>query len=274
MEEPAGMVSLGTWAIALSVFQALKRELAGWSMIPVRKYRRTDSALILRRVRSSGVPIILMMCRSWSALSLPRKRGTPEIISAKMHPHDQTSMEVLYVLEPRRTSGARYHKVTTLHITSQVSHGHRDDIAYFVGECVYGNTKGPGQAEISEFELTFPIDEKVLRFQIAMQHSVLVAKGCAHEKLVHEAPHGIRIEGTAVAMRIHVLLEVSLTVLEDKDELRFCVDDIVKAHDVDVLELLHQGDLPNRSRWGSFFSIKVNLFERDDFICCSGTALG
>jgi hypothetical protein len=183
-------------------------------------------------------------------------------------------MEVLYVLEPRRTSGARYHKVTTLHITSQVSHRHRDGIAYFIGKCVYRNPKSPGQAEISEFELTFPIDKKVLRFQIAMQHSVLVAKSCAHEKLVHETPHGTRIEGTTVAMCIHVLLEVSLTVLEDKDELRFCVDDIVKAHDVDVLELLHQGDLPDRSRWGSFFSIKVNLFERDDFICCSGTALG
>src|SRR5579863_1523687 len=148
-------------------------------MVLVRKDRRTDSATILRRVRSSGVPIILIMCRSWSALSLPRKRGTPEIISAKMHPHDQTSMEVLYVLEPRRTSGARYHKVTTLHTMCQVLHGSRDNITYFVGERVYRNTKSPGQDEIAKFELTFPIDEKILRLQIAMQHSILVAKGCA-----------------------------------------------------------------------------------------------
>jgi hypothetical protein len=35
-----------------------------------------------------------MMCSSWSALSRPRKSGTPEIISAKMQPQDQTSIEV------------------------------------------------------------------------------------------------------------------------------------------------------------------------------------
>ncbi len=214
-----------------------------------------------------------MICRSWSALSLPRKRGTPEIISAKMHPHDQTSMEVLYVLEPRRTSGARYHKVTTLHIMGQALRRGRNYNTYFVGECVYRNTKGPGQAKISKFELPFPIDEKVLRFQISMQHSILMAKGCAHEKLVHEAPNGIRIEGTAVTMRVHVLFEVSFTVLEDKDELCLGMDDVVKPHDVDVFKLLHEGDLANRSRWGPFFSIKVNLFECNDFICCSGTAL-
>jgi hypothetical protein len=107
-----------------------------------------------------------------------------------------------------------------------------------------------------------------------MQHSVLMAKGCAHEELVHEAPDCIRIKGTAVAMGIHVFLEVSFTVLEDKDELRFRVDDVVQTHDVDVLELLHEGDLANRSRWRSLFSVEVNLFECHDFICCSGPALG
>ena len=147
-------------------------------------------------------------------------------------------------------------------------------VTYFVGECVYRNTKGSSQAEISKFELPLPIDEKILRFQITMQHSILVAKGCAHEKLVHKTPDGIRIEGPAVTMRIHVLFEVPFTVLEDKDEFRFCVDDIVEAYDVDVFELLHEGDLANRSRWRPFFSIKVDLFERDDFICCSRTTLG
>src|SRR5712672_1763688 len=122
--------------------------------------RRTDSATILRRVRSSGVPMILIMCRSWSALSLPRKRGTPEIISAKMQPHDHTSMEVLYVLEPRRTSGARYHSVTTLRIISRGLRGRRDHITYFVGECIHRNTEGPGQAEISKFKLSLPVDEQ------------------------------------------------------------------------------------------------------------------
>lgn|SRR5258707_13067457 len=101
-----------------------------------------------------------------------------------------------------------------------------------------------------------------------------MAKGCAHEKLVHEAPDCIRIKGTAVAMRIHVFLEVPFTVLEDKDELCFRVYDVVQTHDVDVLELLHEGNLANRSRWGPFFSIEVYLFECHNFICCSGPALG
>ena len=73
----------------------------------------TESAEIFLRVRSSGDPIIRIIWSNWSWLSLPLKRGTPEIISAKMQPHDQTSIEVLYVREPRRTSGARYHNVTT-----------------------------------------------------------------------------------------------------------------------------------------------------------------
>ena len=80
-----------------------------------------------------------------------------------------------------------------------------------------------------------------------MQHSILMAKGCAHDELEHEAPDCIRFECTAVAMRIHVFLEVPFTVLEDKDELCFRMDDVVQTHDVDVLELLHEGDLANRS---------------------------
>lgn len=101
-----------------------------------------------------------------------------------------------------------------------------------------------------------------------------MAKGCAHEKLVHEAPDRIRFEGTAVAMRVHVFLEVPFTVLEDKDELCFRVDDVVQTHNVDVLELLHERDLANRSRWCTLFGIKVDLFKCHNFICRSGPALG
>jgi len=107
-------------------------------------HKRTDSAAILRSVRSSGVPIILIICRSWSALSLPRKRGTPEIISAKMQPHDHTSMEVLYVLEPRRTSGARYHRVTTFVRHKSGIMWRKNHITHLVRKCVHRYTKGPG----------------------------------------------------------------------------------------------------------------------------------
>lgn len=79
-----------------------------------RRYCGLTASLRIRRItRSSGVPIIRIIWRSWSWLSRPRNKGTPEIISAKMQPQDQTSIDVLYVREPNRTSGARYHRVTT-----------------------------------------------------------------------------------------------------------------------------------------------------------------
>lgn len=54
-----------------------------------------------------------MIWFSWSVLSRPRKIGTPEIISANIHPQDHTSIDVLYVRDPSKTSGARYQSVTT-----------------------------------------------------------------------------------------------------------------------------------------------------------------
>lgn len=54
-----------------------------------------------------------MIWFSWSVLSRPRKIGMPLIISAMMHPADHTSMLVEYVRLPSKTSGARYHSVTT-----------------------------------------------------------------------------------------------------------------------------------------------------------------
>jgi hypothetical protein len=152
--------------------------------------------------------------------------------------------------------------------------GERSYITHFVRECVHGYAKGPGQAKISELELSFPIDKQVLWFQIAVQDSILVAEGRAHEKLVHEAPNRVWIEGAAVTVCIHVLFEVPFTVLEDKYEFCFGVDDIVEANDVDVLELLHERYLANRGRRSSLFSIKVYLLESDNFICCPGAALG
>lgn len=91
----------------------------------------TESCIIFLMTLSSGVPSTLIIWFSWSLLSLPLNSGTPEIISAKlytssqpsldtaeqgptyMHPALHTSILVLYVLEPSRTSGARYQSVTT-----------------------------------------------------------------------------------------------------------------------------------------------------------------
>ena len=90
-----------------------------------------------------------------------------------------------------------------------------------------------------------------------MQYSILVAEGCTHEELVHEAPNGVGVEGTTIAVCVHILFEITLAEFEDKDELSFRVDDIIKTDNVDVLELLHEGDLANRSGWGTLLSIKV-----------------
>lgn len=64
-------------------------------------------------VRSVGVPIMRKMRMIWSSLVVPGNRGRPVYISAMMQPADHMSILVLYVLLPSKTSGARYHRVTT-----------------------------------------------------------------------------------------------------------------------------------------------------------------
>lgn len=63
---------------------------------------------------SVGVPSSLNIRLSWSSTSLPGNKGLPAlVISANMQPADHMSIEVEYILAPNRTSGGRYHKVTT-----------------------------------------------------------------------------------------------------------------------------------------------------------------
>lgn len=100
-----------------------------------------------------------------------------------------------------------------------------------------------------------------------------MAEGCTHEELVHEAPNGVGVEGTTIAVCVHILLEITLAVLEDKDEFGFRVNDVIKTDNVDVLELFHEGDLTNCSGRGALLSIKVYFLQSDDFICCPGTTL-
>ena len=106
-----------------------------------------------------------------------------------------------------------------------------------------------------------------------MQHSILVAEGCTHEELVHETTNGVGVEGTTIAVCVHILFEITLAVFEDEDKFSFRVDDIIETDNVDMLEFLHEGDLTNRSGWGTLLSIKVYFLQSDDFICCSGTTL-
>ena len=89
----------------------------------------------------------------------------------------------------------------------------------------------------------------------------------ALEELVHEAPDSAGIKSSTIAMGIHILLQVPLAVLEDENEFGLCVDNIVEADDVYVLQFFHKRDFADGGRWSAFFRIEVNLFESDDFIC-------
>jgi len=69
----------------------------------------TRTLITRRRSQITGLNIR----KSWSISESPRKIGRREAISAKMQPIDQISTGVEYLGEPSRTSGARYHSVTT-----------------------------------------------------------------------------------------------------------------------------------------------------------------
>ena len=47
----------------------------------------------------------------------------------------------------------------------------------FVGEGVDGDAKGAGETKVGEFELTFVVDQEVLRFEVAVKDAVVVAEG-------------------------------------------------------------------------------------------------
>ena len=124
--------------------------------------------------------------------------------------------------------------------------------AYLIGERVDRDTEGTSQPEISKLQLPLPVDEQVLRLEVSVQHPVLVAERGTLEKLVHKTPDGDWVQCAALAMNIHVLLEIALAVLEDEDKLSLSVDNVVKSNDVDVFELLHEGDFPDGGGRGTF----------------------
>lgn len=62
---------------------------------------------------SVGVPNILNILKIWSISVSPLKKGYFVTISTKIQPIDQISIGVEYSSDPKRTSGALYHNVTT-----------------------------------------------------------------------------------------------------------------------------------------------------------------
>ena len=62
-------------------------------------------------------------------------------------------------------------------------------------------------------------------------------------------------------MGVHIFLQVPVAEFEDKNEFCLGVNNVVKANDIDMLELLHKGDFADRSRRSAFLSIEVDLFQ-------------
>ena len=73
---------------------------------------KMDFNKILRLAWCDGVPRYWKILASWSVSLLPGKSGFLVMISARMQPQLQRSTGVAYEVT-RRTSGARYHCVTT-----------------------------------------------------------------------------------------------------------------------------------------------------------------
>jgi hypothetical protein len=58
--------------------------------------------------------------------------------------------------------------------------------------------------------------------------------------------HGIHT--FLLAEIVHILLEVILQELKNQDQFSICVDDLAEIDDVDVVELLQDGDFPDCCR--------------------------
>ena len=130
-----------------------------------------------------------------------------------------------------------------------------------VGERVDGDTEGPCKTEIGELELALLVDEEVLGFEVSVEDAILVAEGDAPKELVHERLDGDIVQLPAVAIGVHVLLQVLVHVLEDEHQFVFRVDDIVEGDDALVLQLLHQRDLADGRRRRSLLRVKVDLLQ-------------
>ena len=54
-----------------------------------------------------GVPKIFTISTNWSTALSPWNKGSYKIISARTHPIDQTSIDIVYSTAPKINSGAR-----------------------------------------------------------------------------------------------------------------------------------------------------------------------
>lgn len=135
---------------------------------------------------------------------------------------------------------------------------------HLVGEGVDGDAEGARQPKVAELERALPVDKQVLRFQISVEDSILVAEVDAPQQLVHEGLDGGGLQRTPVAVGVHVLLQVAVHKLEDEHELVLGVDDVVEGDYVLVFQLLHERNLADRGRRRAFFRVEMDFLESDE----------
>jgi len=95
-----------------------------------------------------------------------------------------------------------------------------------MGESFDWNPRGSSESEVSELENVLFVDEQVLRLEVAMEDLPFMAVSDAFQQLIGEALHDARVKTLLLAEAVHVLLEVVVEKLEDKDELAISVDDL------------------------------------------------
>ena len=160
--------------------------------------RPTEFIRICWIVASLGVPTIFMICTSWSALSRPRKSGYPVIISAKLvnpcisdcsifwvpvHSHTADTPDIdARAICPRAEQDIRSTIPQCHHLRPfgqrlpQIIGCQGSICTYLIAERVHRNAKRPRQPEIANLELPSPVDQQILRFEISVQHPIVMAE--------------------------------------------------------------------------------------------------
>jgi hypothetical protein len=65
----------------------------------------------------------------------------------------------------------------------------------------------------------------------------------------------------------HVFLEIFIHVLKHQHKLVLRMNHVVQRDDVLMLQLLHQTDFPDRRTRRAFFTVEVDLFQRNECSC-------
>lgn len=127
-----------------------------------------------------------------------------------------------------------------------------------------GDAKCARKAKVRELQcVVIAIDEEVLRLQVAMEHAVAVAVRDAEQELLQVALHTPWCELARVV--VHVPLQVEVEVLKHEVQRAVVVHDILELHNVGVLELLQQADLPDRRRrYTLVLVLQPDLLKRDE----------